>query len=338
MTARPRAALAAALLGIAMAADAAPPPPWTGPYQDVALARAAGGSGFAMPRRGAVLIWAFATGECGAERWGDEDAAAAARAGVAALERAGRDFVVATGGAAAAFTCASDAAMARFVARYRSPRLVGLDFDIERDQTETQIDALVRRAAFVRRHWPRLRLTFTLATHAASDGSRRSLNATGQAVLRALATHGPADAVINLMAMNYGPPDPRWCVPVGTGAAARCDMGRSALQAVHNVRDTYGLAPARLALTLMLGENDVPANATDLADARTVAAGARALGLAGVHYWSADRDRPCPATEPARVSPRCHGLPDVPAGVFGAVLDARGHRGGDAPAAPKRGD
>lgn len=310
-------------LGLALMASVshAASPAWSGPYQDVSI----GGRvpfesppWLGEPAPGRVLFWAFATGECGAERWGAVDTAAFAAANVAAFVQAGRDYVVATGGEAGIFTCASDEAMARFVERYHSPRLVGLDFDIEGQQTAAQIDSLVRRAAYAQARWPRLRISFTLATHAASDGSRRSLNATGEAVLKAIEAVGLKTAVINLMVMNYGPADARWCV-VGSSPQAGCDMGRSALQAVHNVHHKYGLPYGRIAITAMLGENDVAGNVTRPEDAALMARGALELGLAGLHHWSLHRDQPCEAGSP-RVSPRCHALPAVAPGRFGALL------------------
>lgn len=307
------------------AAQAAPRDFLFGPYKDVsqgidaahpAIAQAAWEASVpAAP----VLVWAFATGECGEERWGDFDTEAFARINVAAFERAGRDFIVSTGGEAGGFSCTSDDGMRRFLARYASPRLVGLDFDIERRQTRPQIDALVRQAQSAQRAHPALRISFTVATHAASDGTRRSLNATGEQVLASLAAAKFERALVNLMVMNYGPADARWCVV--DAKSGRCDMGRSALQAAHNVHAKYGIAWQRIALTPMLGENDVPGNVLAPADARTLARGARRLGLAGVFWWSLDRDQSCPEGQP-RVSPRCHALPGAAGGAFAGTFDA----------------
>jgi chitinase len=313
---------AAALFALTVPAAAAAPPMF-GPYKDVSLGietatpRIAAPAWSAPPRHGEVLVWAFATGACGRERWGDFDTETFARLNVAAHEAAGHDYIVSTGGAVGAFTCDDDAEMLRFVERYAGPRLRGLDFDIEGAQTPAQIGALVERAKRVRERWPRLHLSFTLATHAAADGSRRSLNPTGEAVLAALRTHGLDDAVINLMVMNYGAPDPRWCMPV----RGRCDMARSARQALVNVHQKYRLPYHRLAVTVMLGENDIEANALSPADAAAVARTARRLGLAGVFWWSLDRDQPCKAGQP-RLSPHCHALPGAAAGAFHRAIEA----------------
>lgn len=292
--------------------------PWHGPYKDVTRGIGQPEPAIALPawqQPGDTLFWAFATGECGQERWGDVDTEAFARVNVARAVLRGQRYVISTGGALGIFSCDSDEGMARFLARYDSPMLAGLDFDIEGAQTPEQIDSLVARAAAVQRQRPALRISFTLATHAGSDRERRSLNATGVLVLQALRRHGLDTAVINLMVMNYGPADARWCVM----RQGRCDMGRSALQAVHNLHRQHGVPLPRIAVTAMPGENDVDGNVFSVADARRLAAGARRLGLAGVHHWSIDRDQPCPAGEP-RVSPACHALPGVPAGAFGRAL------------------
>lgn len=300
--------------GPALAAAA----PLHGPYKDVTRDLAAPEPRIVTPAwhdpQRAVLLWAFATGACGDERWGEGiDTEAFARANVAQARALGQRYIVSTGGALGLFSCASDDGMARFVERYDSPLLLALDFDIEGAQTPAQIDELVDRLAVLQQRRPHLRLMFTLATHASADG--RGLNDTGRQVMAAIARSGLRDAVINLMVMNYGAADRRWCLP----RAGRCDMGRSALQAVRNLQRGFGVPPARIAVTAMPGENDVAGNVFTTADAQRLARAARRLGLFGVFHWSVDRDQPCPPGEP-RVSPRCHALPAVPAGRFGRLL------------------
>lgn len=347
--ARPALALTAAWLwawaGTAQAAG--PAAPALMPYKDVSLAidpatpriatavrggppellpnRSASGGGGSLPGGAQALVWAFATGECGAERWGAFDTDAFARLNVAAFATAGVPYIVATGGEAGGFHCVSDAGMARFLARYDSAQLRGIDLDIERDQSDAQIADLMARVAFGLRHRPDLRWSVTLATHAASDGSHQSLNATGERVLAAARTAGVLEhLVVNLMVMNYGPAQPRHCVQREAAADKPpvCDMGASGLQAARNVQAKYGIPLARIALTPMLGRNDVAENRFTLADARRLAADARAAGLEGLHFWSLDRDRAC--TDGAdTLSPLCHGLPGLPPlGFTGAMADA----------------
>lgn len=324
-----RALAAATLAAVASAAATSAAAPGAagadfvfGPYKDVSIGLDARDPRIVMPawdraptRR--TLVWAFATGECGGERWApDVDTAAFAARNVADHVRRGVDYIVSTGGAVGIFTCGSDDGMRRFVARYDSARLVGFDFDIEGEQTDAQIASLMQRLRVLQRERPRLRISFTIATHAAGDGSRRSLNATGERVLREIDNAGLENAVLNLMVMNYGKPDASVCVVARRGG---CDMARSALQAARNVHERYGIPYRRIALTAMLGENDVEANVFTAADARRLVRASRRMQLAGVHWWSLDRDQPCPAGEP-RVSPRCHALPGLAGGRFGSVL------------------
>ena len=65
-----------------------------------------------------ALTLAFASGECGQERWGDLSAQAVAHANVDTLTRAALPHIISTGGEGSIFTCGSNAAMEQFVARY----------------------------------------------------------------------------------------------------------------------------------------------------------------------------------------------------------------------------
>lgn len=269
----------------------------------------------ALPAGQRSVTWAFATGECGSERWGSFDTEAFARLNVGAYRRSGTGYIVSTGGEVGVFTCSSDDGMARFLARYDSPQLIGFDFDIEGKQSPEQITSLMQRIRWLQRQRPALRISFTLATFASSDGSGRSLNALGERTLRAMRDAGIEGAVINLMVMNYGPPTAANCV----AADGRCDMAASALQAARNLHQGHGVPLAQIALTAMLGVNDVVSNVFTPADAQALVRGTRELGLAGLHFWSLDRDKPCPG-DAAIVSPACHGLRGIEALAFSRIL------------------
>jgi chitinase len=309
----------AALLGACMAVHAvhAAPAFIAGPYQYLPISK-----GTAQVKPHGTLTWAFASGECGEEVWFDQSAQKVAEQNVAAFVKAGRPYIISTGGAEHMFTCASAAGMERFLQRYDSPQLVGVDFDIEDKQTPAQVDALMAAIKDAQRRRPALRYSFTVATLAASDGSNGSLTPLGENILAAIERYGVKDAVFNVMAMDFGPASPKVCV-VKDGM---CDMGQSALQAARNVHAKYGIPYERIALTAMIGMNDVVSNVFSVADARTLVEGARTLGLAGVHYWSLGRDKPCgePGSKPGgkptmAASDSCSGV-DAPAGAFDAIL------------------
>lgn len=303
----------ALLAGLCLGAQAAPQVLYS-PYKHLAI-----DGGVAAPYvKSGALTWAFASGECGNEVWGAQSAQQVADSYVAAFAKAGIDYVISTGGQGAVFTCATDEGMERFIARYQSPRMVGVDFDIEEGQSEQQIISLAERAAAAQQRHPGLRFSFTIATHAASDGSRLSLNATGETVLKAVRASGLRDYALNLMVMDYGPANAASCV-VRKG---RCDMAASAIQAARNVHEKYGVPLEQIELTAMIGVNDVLENVFTLDDARQLAASVRKLKLAGLHFWSLDRDKPCSKESGATgtADARCNGMKNVPAGAYARAL------------------
>jgi chitinase len=325
------AALCAVLSIMASAAGAAPRFV-SGPYKHTAMHRqpshvitvapdgsltpaVAGGKRLFGP---GTMSWAFATGECGDERWDGsldgESGQQIADANVAAFVEAGVDYIVSTGGQGGVFTCATDSGMERFVRRYLSKNLAGIDFDIEAGQSAQQIDSLILRAAHVQKTYPSLRFSFTVATHAASDGSGKSLNAMGEAILAAVRKSDLRDYTFNLMVMDYGPPAIDNCVMKGKV----CDMGLSALTAVRSVAAKYGIPFAQIEVTPMIGVNDMPGNDFTLEDAQRLVKDARELKLAGVHFWSIDRDMPC-KEQVTGASSTCSTM-DVKAGEFNRVL------------------
>ncbi len=255
-----------------------------------------------MPNATGVTL-AFASGECGQERWAQLDAAAVAAANVASLHAAGMRYTISTGGEGNVFTCGSDAGMEAFVARYESPSLVGFDFDIEAGQTPEMIGALLRHLKTAQQRRPQLRMSFTLATFAASDGSQASLNAQGQQVLAAIRAVGLERYFINLMVMDFGAASAAVCV-VRDG---HCDMAASAQQAARNLHQKLGVPLAQIELTPMIGINDVVDNIFMPEDAIRLANFVKTEKLGGLHYWSLDRDTPCPDGK-ALVSPTCNGI------------------------------
>lgn len=264
-----------------------------------------------LPTKVPAVTWAFATGECGQENWAGIKPDALAQANVNAFVNAGKDYVISTGGAAGAFTCSSPEGMRTFINRYASARLVGVDFDIEAGQSATAIDSLVRQVQAVQADYPNLRFSFTIATLGSSNGMAASapygnLNVTGHNVLQALKKYPINSYTINLMVMDYGPASASVCVLGGNGL---CDMGQTAIQAARNLKAKYGVPFDRVELTPMIGMNDVTDELFSQQDTDVMVQWAQANQLAGLHFWSIDRDRPCSY---AYASPICSSVPDVP--------------------------
>jgi hypothetical protein len=255
-----------------------------------------------VPRLPAITV-AFATGACGSETWGGVSGASWAAENVPQLQSAGLNYVVSTGGAAGTFTCGSTAGMESFIARYASPHLVGIDFDIEGGQSQSDIQNLVNAAAGAQSQYPNLQFSFTLATLAASDGSYGGVNSLGNEVVQAVLGSSMKNYVINLMTMDFGSASSGVCVVV----SGSCEMGQSAIQAVKNLEHTYGIAAGKIAVTPMIGLNDNTAETFTAADVDTLTNYVKSNGLAGLHFWSLDRDTPC-ATTTTYASPTCNSV------------------------------
>ena len=253
-----------------------------------------------IPKLPAITL-AFATGSCGSENWGGVAGASFAAENVPQLQAAGLKYVVSTGGEDGVFTCDSTADMESFIARYASPDLVGIDFDIEGGQTQSEIQQLVDAAAGAQSEYPNLQFSFTLATLGASDGSYGGVNSLGNEVVEAVLGSSLKNYVINLMTMDFGSASSSVCVVV-SGA---CEMGQSAIQAVENLEHTYGIPAGKIAVTPMIGLNDNTAETFTTADVDTLTSYAVANGLAGLHFWSLDRDTPC---NDDYASPTCNSI------------------------------
>ncbi len=250
-----------------------------------------------------ALTLAFATGTCGSENWGGISAPNFISANIQSLAEAGVSYIISTGGQAGTFTCPSGAGMVQFISAYKTPYLLGIDFDIEGGQTPSEINDLVASVKYAEDQFPNLRFSFTLATLAASDGSYGGVNSLGDEVIRAIQAAGLQNYTINLMVMDYGSAGPSVCV-VANGA---CEMGQSAIQAVINLEHVYSIPTSHIELTPMIGRNDTSSEIFTAADADTIVNYALSNGLAGLHFWSLDRDAPC-ASNTGYASPTCNSL------------------------------
>ncbi|HEX3763718.1 MAG TPA: carbohydrate-binding protein [Kofleriaceae bacterium] len=277
---------------------------------------------------GHTVTLAFATGECGSENWGGVPGAAMAAANVSRLTGAGIKYILSTGGAAGSFTCGSDAGFATFVDRWASANLIGIDFDIEAGQSPAVIADLIRRIQTSHAAHPGLRFSLTLATLANNNGASTaqslgagvadSFNTFGDQTLAAVrstlgfngsASTWPTYLTVNLMVMDYGAPSSGVCVVSG----GLCDMGQSAIQAAFNLRDRFGVPMANIELTPMIGGNDVSSEHFTLQNTDAMTSFAIANKLAGVHYWSYDRDTDCTQ---GFASPTCNSIGGVGAHGF----------------------
>ena len=259
----------------------------------------------AMPAENSTLTWAFASGTCGSEAWDGIDGASFAAANVPAFVNAGKYYILSTGGYGQQFKCTSDAGFMTFIKRYYSSGMLGVDFDIEGgstpDWTQSDVDNLVQRIVNAQQSYPNLRFSFTLGT---TGGTAVGLDNYGQMVLQSISTYGMKNYLINLMVMDYGPnATPDICV-VSNGL---CEMGASAVQAAISLHTAYGIPYNQIELTPMIGQNDSVPDIFQMSDIATVSNFVTANGLAGLHFWSFDRDIDCPY-DPNGPSATCNGV------------------------------
>jgi hypothetical protein len=240
-----------------------------------------------MPAKNTTVTWAFATGSCGAETWAGVTPAALIAANVSAFASSSKYYIVSTGGANGVFTCASTSGFLSFVKSYYSSHMLGVDFDIEAGQSASDIANLVQDVKAAESSYPTMRFSFTVATLGGTTGLPPG--GLGETVVNAIKSAGLVNYTVNLMTMDFGAASPYVCVVAG----GVCDMGASSVQAAVDLHTVYGVPYNHIELTPMIGGNDNTAEIFSIADAATMATFVRQNGLAGVHFWSFDRDHDC---------------------------------------------
>ncbi|CAL9544263.1 hypothetical protein SUDANB176_04308 [Streptomyces sp. enrichment culture] len=237
---------------------------------------------------------------------------------IAKLTDSGADVRVSFGGASGeelAATCDSAEELAQaYGAALDAAGATRADFDVEGDEL-TDSGSTARRSeaiALLQEERADLEVSFTLPVMPSG------LDEDGLAVLESADDHGVEVATVDLMTMNYG-------------ESHDGDMGDYALTAARaahtQLRDVFGLSDAAawrgMALTPMIGVNDVEGETFTLADAAQVRAFAEEKGIAWVSMWSTFRDRPCDdgsSSDDALTG--CSGV-DQEAGAFARALAGR---------------
>ncbi|MCJ1676547.1 cellulose binding domain-containing protein [Streptomyces sp. APSN-46.1] len=209
---------------------------------------------------------------------------------IGALRKAGGDVRVSFGGAAGrelALNCAGAdelaAAYGKVIDQYK---LTKVDFDIE-GAALPDTAANTRRAqaiARLQKSHPDLDVAFTLPV------MPEGLTQPGVALLADAAKNGVRINAVNIMAMDYGP-------------AYSADMGQYAIQAATatqaQLKGVLGLSDAAawkaVAVTPMIGVNDVASEVFTVSDATELVRFAASKGLGRLAMWSSARDKQCAA-------------------------------------------
>ena len=247
----------------------------------------------------------FATGECGNETWAGLSAEQFAKVNIPLLNYRGIQYTVSAN--CSAFTCNSTNGAENFLKRYLGTHLQGFDFYFPQDMqpSDQQLSNLMRNIMSLQQNNTKLTISFSFVSSATTE----SIGNLGTSVLTA-ARYAGLKFIVNLMTMNYGPkPSEEFCV---VDDNQKCDMGASAIQAAKNLNLFYKVPFTEIALTPMIGMNDITNEIFTIADMKKVLEFGAKVGLAGLHYWSFDRDCQCPPDSPVAASLYCSGVQQEP--------------------------
>ncbi|WP_333739324.1 chitinase, partial [Streptomyces sp. IBSBF 2806] len=226
---------------------------------------------------------------------------------IGALRAKGGDVRVSFGGASGselATTCSSaDALAAAYGKVVDAYRLTKVDFDVEGGALPDAA-ANTRRAqaiARLQRQHPGLNVSFTLPV------MPEGLTQGGVSLLADAKANNVSVATVNIMAMDYGP-------------AYSGDMGAYAEQAATatqaQVKSVLGLSDSAawnaVAVTPMIGVNDVSSEVFKVEDATQLVAFAKSKGLGWLSMWSATRDKQCAGGAKGAADATCSSILQAP--------------------------
>ncbi|RPF33742.1 cellulose binding domain-containing protein [Streptomyces sp. TLI_185] len=207
---------------------------------------------------------------------------------IGALRAKGGDVRVSFGGASGselATTCSSADALATAYGKVVDQfKLTKVDFDVEGGALPNTTANTNRAKAIAKLQaaHPDLDVSFTLPV------MPEGLTQDGVNLLSNAKSNGAKINTVNIMAMDYG-------------ASYSGDMGTYAEQAATatqaQVKSVLGLSDAAawkaVAVTPMIGVNDVSSEIFKVDDATRLTAFAKSKGLGGLSMWSATRDKQC---------------------------------------------
>ena len=246
---------------------------------------------------GCAPLWGGVTG------LGDDHVASQ----IGALRAAGGDVRVSFGGAAGselALRCSSAADLAAAYGKVVDTyELTAVDFDIEGGALPDTA-ANTRRSqaiALLQKSHPGLDVSFTLPV------MPEGLTQPGVDLIADAKKNGVDVGAVNIMAMDYG-------------ASYSGDMGTYAVQAATatqaQIKGVLGLSDAEawkaVAVTPMIGVNDVSTEIFKVEDATQLVAFAKEKGLARLAMWSGTRDKECAGGAKPTADASCSSIAQEP--------------------------
>ncbi|MGY6024954.1 chitinase [Streptomyces spinosirectus] len=264
------------------------------------------------------LAFVISDGSGCTPKWNGEKALGdpAVKSRISKLTKVGGSVRVSFGGASGkelASTCDSASALAAAYGKaLDAAGATRADFDIEGGElTDSHSVALRSEAiALLQKERSDLEVSFTLPVMPSG------LDSGSLALLESANRYDVQVATVDIMTMNYG--------ESYTG-----DMGDYALtsaKAAHaQLKKVFGLSDAGawqgMAITSMIGVNDITAETFTLSDAAQVRTFAEQKGIAWVSMWATFRDQQCEKGNPTRddAATNCSGVKQS-SGAFGRAL------------------
>ncbi|MGW7053902.1 glycoside hydrolase family 18 protein [Streptomyces sp. NPDC054887] len=226
---------------------------------------------------------------------------------IGALRAKGGDVRVSFGGAAGhelALNCASAdelaAAYGKVVDAYK---LTKVDFDVE-GAALPDTAANTRRAkaiALLQKKHPGLDVSFTLPV------MPEGLTQPGVDLLADARKNGVRIGAVNIMAMDYGP---AYSGDMGTYAVQAATATQAQLKGVLGLSDAA--AWKTVAVTPMIGVNDVTTEIFTVGDATQLVEFAREKGIRWLSMWSSTRDKQCPGGAQGTADATCSSVLQEP--------------------------
>lgn len=264
------------------------------------------------------LAFVIADGSDCAPKWNGEDALtdSAVKSRTAKLKKEGSSVRVSFGGASGkelASTCDSASALAKAYGKaLDAAGSTQADFDIEGDEL-THSDSVALRSeaiALLQKERGDLEVTFTLPVMPSG------LDSDGLALLESANKYDVQVSTVNLMTMNYGE---SYTDDMGDYALTSAKAAHTQLKKVFGLSDTA--AWRGMALTSMIGDNDIANETFTLSDAAQVREFSEEKGMAWVSMWSTFRDQQCEDDDSASddAATNCSGVKQS-SGAFGEAF------------------
>ncbi|WP_405520302.1 cellulose binding domain-containing protein [Streptomyces canus] len=226
---------------------------------------------------------------------------------IGALRAKGGDVRVSFGGASGselATTCSSaDALAAAYGKAVDAYGLTKVDFDVEGGALPNTA-ANTRRAqaiAKLQSGHPGLDVSYTLPV------MPEGLTQDGVDLLANAKSNGVKIDTVNIMAMDYGP---AYSGDMGTYAEQAATATQAQVKGVLGLSDSA--AWNAVAVTPMIGVNDVASEIFKVDDASQLVTFAKAKGLGGLSMWSATRDKQCPGGAKPSADATCSSIVQDP--------------------------